>query len=199
VQEGVRQVSEIGERMLAELRRIREALEGSQPLGFGKKAQPTYIFVRHHQVGGETFLWDSRDKVEGQNVPIRERDLTGYLVNLWRFDREDEATGERVPKLNVQIRADRDYVIQTGFHTNFSRSLLTGLLELEPEALKEPLTLVVEDNVGSRARATVFCRVESRGARMTPTLSCEVKPEVLYDEVVARFGYKDPYAGESEG
>ncbi len=113
--------------MLAELRRIREALEGPQPLGFGKKAAPTYVFVRHHEAGGETYLWYSRDKQEGQNVSIRERDLTGYLVSVWRFDRGDDATGEAVPKLNVQIRADKDYVVQTGFTTNFSKTLLAGL------------------------------------------------------------------------
>lgn len=151
--------------MLAELRRIREALEGAQPLGFGKKAQPTYVFVRHHSANGETYLWYSRDKTEGQNVPIRERDLTGYLGGVWRFDREDDATGEAVPKLNVQIKADKDYIIQTGLTTNFARTFLTGLLGLEQGALKETLTLVVEDNTGSKARATVFCRVESRGVR----------------------------------
>lgn len=48
--------------MLKELRRIREALEGAQPLGFGKKAQPTYVFVRHHSVGSETYLqWQEDD------------------------------------------------------------------------------------------------------------------------------------------
>lgn len=40
-------VSGVGERMLAELKRIREALEGAQLLGLGKKAQPMYVFVRH--------------------------------------------------------------------------------------------------------------------------------------------------------
>jgi hypothetical protein len=187
-------MSDVGERMLLELRRIREALEGSQPLGFGKKVGPTYVFVRHHDVGSETYLWYSRDKQEGQNVPIRERDLTGYLVSVWRFDRGDDATGEAVPKLNVQIRADKDYVVQTGFSTNFAKTLLTGLLQLEPGALEEPLMLVAEDNAGSRARPTVFCRVESRGVRMTPTLDREVKPEALYDEVIAKFGFGDPYA-----
>lgn len=62
-------MSEVGHLMLAELRRIREALEGVQPLGFGKKVQPTYVFVRHHSVGTETYLWYTRDKNEGQNVP----------------------------------------------------------------------------------------------------------------------------------
>ncbi len=99
-----------------------------------------------------------------------------------------------MPKLNVQIRADKDYVVQTGFSTNFAKTLLTGLLQLEPGALEEPLTLVAEDNAGSRARPTVFCRVESRGVRMTPNLSREVKSETLYEEVIARFGFSDPYA-----
>ena len=134
-------MSDIEQQMLVELRRIREALEGNQPLGFGKKAQPTYIFIRHHNVGGETYLWYSRDKTEGQNMPIRERDLTGYLVGVWRFDRGDNTTGEAVPKLNIQVRADRDYVIQTGFTTNFARTFMAGLLGLDLDALKEPLTL----------------------------------------------------------
>ncbi len=90
-------------------------------------------------------------------------------------------------------------MVQTGFSTNFAKTLLTGLLQLEPEALDEPLTLVAEDNAGSRARPTVFCRVESKGVRMTPTINREVKPEALYDEVLERFGFGDPYgAGEGE-
>ncbi len=40
-------MSEIAERMLYELRRIREALDGTQPLGFGKRQEPAYIFVTH--------------------------------------------------------------------------------------------------------------------------------------------------------
>lgn len=36
-------MSDIGQQMLVELRRIREALEGNQPLGFGKKAQPIHL------------------------------------------------------------------------------------------------------------------------------------------------------------
>ncbi len=187
-------MSDVGEKMLFELRRIREALEGSQPLGFGKKVGPTYVFVRHHDVGGETYLWYSRDKQEGQNVPVHERDLTGYLMSVWRFNRGDDTTGEAVPKLNVQIRADKDYIVQTGFSTNFAKTLLAGLLQLEPGALEEPLTLVAEDNAGSRARPTVFCRVESKGVRMTPTLNRNVDPETLYDEVLERFGFGDPYA-----
>ena len=49
-------MSDVGERMLFELRRIREALDGSQPLGFGKEVGPTYVFVRHHEMCGETYF-----------------------------------------------------------------------------------------------------------------------------------------------
>lgn len=68
------------------------------------------------------------------------------------------------------------------------------MFQLEVEALIEPLTLIVEDNVGSRARLAVFCQVVSRGVRMTSTLSRNVKPEVLCDELLAQFGFEDPYA-----
>ncbi len=193
-------MSDVAVQLLAELRRIRECLEDSQPLGFGKKTQPVYVFVKLVQEGPLTYVWYSRDKSEGQNVPILERDLTGYLVNVWRYERSDSATGERVPKLNVQVRADRDYLIQTGMQTNFSRSFLAGLLELEPGALKEPLTLVVEDNLGThqRGRPTVFCRVESRGVRMTPIFDRSTSHEKLYQQVIAKFGFIDPYLSGEE-
>ena len=186
-------MSSVGKAMLVELRRIRESLEGTYNLGFGKRAQPTHVFVRHHEVNGETCLWYSRDKTEGLNVPIRERDLTGYLKSVWRFDRGDEATGEVVPKLNIQIAADKDYIVQTGFATNFAKTFLAVLLEMELKALAEPMTLMVEDNAGSKARATVFCRVESKGVRMAPSVNREVSMEDLYNEARARFGFTDPY------
>ncbi len=52
-------------------------------------------------------VWYGRDKHEGVNHPIEERDPTGYLVNVWRFDRVDATTQEKVPRLNIQVRADK--------------------------------------------------------------------------------------------
>ena len=182
-------MSEVGERMLQELRRIREALEGAQPLGFGKKAQPVYVFVKH----SPECLWYTRDKHEAQNVPISERDLTGYLQGVWRFDREDQSTGAQVPKLMLLVHADRDYVIQSGLETNFSKSFLAGLLELPTEALQEPLTLLVEDNTGGRGRPTVFARLEWRGTRMTPAFNRSVVVEELLAQVQAKFDLGSPF------
>ena len=185
-------MNDVGERMLQELRRIREALEGAQPLGFGKKAQPVYVFVKH----SPECLWYTRDKHEGQNIPVLERDLTGYLRGVWRFDRADQGTGESVPKLMLLVHADRDYVIQSGLETNFSKSFLAGLLELPTEALQEPLTLLVEDNTGGKGRPTVFARLEWRGQRMTPTFNRTVVVEDLLVQVQATFGLGSPFGAE---
>ena len=126
-----------------------------------------YVFVKH---SSESF-WYRRDKHEAQNVPVTERDLTGYLREVWRFDRENQGTGYSVPKLMLLVHADRDYVVQSGLETNFSKSFLAGLLELPPEALQEPLTLLVEDNTDGRRWPTVFARLEGRGTRMTPAFT----------------------------
>lgn len=185
-------MSDIGQAMLSELKRIREALEASQSLGFGKRKTPSYIFVKQFHENNQTFVWYQRDKNDKRNQPIPERDLTGYIRNVWRYDRTDEATGEKVPRLNIAVHADKEYVVQTGFHTNFSKTFLSALLELDKTALEEPVTLVVETNEGSRHRPTLFCRLEWRGKRMTPELSKD--PEELYEQAVERFGFSNPYA-----
>ncbi len=185
-------MSEVGERMIRELQAIRRVLETSQPLGFGKKAQPVYVFVKHSPES----LWYSRDKAAQENVPISERDLTGYLVNVWRFERRDDATGEVVPKLMVQVHADREYIIQSGLETNFSRSLLAGLLELEVDDLKNPITLVVEDNAGGRGRPTVFARLELQGQRLKPAFDRTVVVQELLEGAQVRFGFSSPYTSD---
>lgn len=184
-------MSDVGSQMLFELRRIRELLEQGRPLGFGKKQEPTFVFIRHSPES----LWYSRDRREAENVPIPERDLTGYLKNVWRYDRIDQNTGESVPKLMLELHADKHYIIQTGMDTNFSKSLLAGLLELSPENLDKPVTLVVEDNAGGRGRPTVFARLEVAGVRVKPTFDRTVVPDELLAEVQARFRFESPVAG----
>lgn len=188
-------MSDVASQMLLELRRIRELLIGNQPLGFGKKQSRTYIFIRHSQES----LWYTRDRHEGVNVPIAERDLTGYLRNVWRYDRPDSSTDDIVPKLMIEIDADRPYVIQTGMETNFSKSFLAGLLELSPEDLSEPVTLVVEDNEGGRGRPTVFARLEVRGQRVKAAFNKTLVADELLAEVQERFGFASPFTATGSG
>ncbi len=181
--------------MLAELVRIREALEREQTLGFGKKEEPTYLFVRHPKnVEDADHLWYWRDKHQRVNHPIYESDLTGFIRSVYRRDRSD-AGGDTVALLNVLVHADKPYVLQTGFFTNFSISLLAAFNELEPNDLAEPVTLVADLSPGRRSRPTVFCRVERRGERLLPTFSKKDDVGRLYDAVVAKFGFSNPLGG----
>ena len=191
-------MSEVGERMVAELVRIREALERGQTLGFGKKEEPTYIFVHHPKSAEDVdHLWYWRDKHQRVNHPIRESDLTGFLRSVYRRDRSD-VSGDVVPLLNVSIDADKPYVLQTGFFTNFSISLLAALNELEQGDLTEPVTLVADLSPGRQSRPTVFCRVERRGRRLSPVWSKKDDVQGLYDAVVEKFGFTNPL-GAAEG
>ena len=187
-------MSDVGKAMLLELRRIRELLEQGQPLGFGKKQEPTFVFIRHSPES----LWYSRDKQEGENNLIFERDLTGYIRNVWRFDRVDQNTGENVPKLMLEVQADKAYIIQSGLETNFSKSLLAALLELDPDKFKKPVALIVEDNTGGRGRPTVFARLEVSGVRVKPALSKTLVADKLLEEVQERFGFSSPYTESRE-
>ncbi len=39
----------------------------------------------------------------------------------------------------------------------------------------------------------MFCRVESKGVRMTPVLEKGIESQKLYEQVAERFGFVDPY------
>ena len=75
--------------------------------------------------------------------------------------------------------------------------LLTAKLPSPSQpALKEPVTLVVETNEGSRHRTTLFCCVEWRGTHRTPVAGRGREPKELFEQAVARFGFVNPYAEE---
>ena len=101
--------------------------------------------------------------------------------------------GDDGQELMLLMHADKDYVIQSGLETNFSKSLLAGLLELPAEALQEPLTLIVEDNAGGRGRPTVFVRLEWRGQRMAPAFNRSALFEELLARAQQKFGLGSPF------
>jgi hypothetical protein len=182
-------MSDIGHAMLHELRRIRELLEQNQPLGFGKKRELHHLFVRHQHIDGQEIVWYLRSRLEAKNIPVFERDLTGYLTNVQRYDRSDDRTGQVVPRLHLHLHADQDYVIHTGLHTNFAKSFLAATIMLEPEDLHSPVTLVAETNTGSPHRPTVFCRLELHGRRLQPDLTTSVDTTSLLEAVRNRFAF----------
>lgn len=187
---------DIGERLLAEIKGLRDDLRllraslGLGPaLGFGTLEQPLYLFINSNWWKEEASYLLYTKRVGENRVPITARDLTAYLKNVYRREQQSAQTGKFSPVLNVELQADRRYILQTGFYTNVSISLLAALAELEREALASPITLLFETSPGKRSYGTVFCRVIVNGQRLNPQFDKQTDVKALYTAVTERFGF----------
>ena len=176
-------------------------------LGFGKRARsadggevPTYLFINQPNnplTGNPSDFWYWRSEGEGINHGVQDDDLTGFVKSVYRRESVDKATGKSKPVLNVHVAADKVYVLQTGFYTNFSSSFLAALAELPTEAVSEPLTVRVEQTPGRNSYPTTFCQLEWRGKRV------ERRPDsglnkMLLARVQERFGFSNPLETDRE-
>ena len=76
----------------------------------------------------------------GQQAPLSERALTGYITDVT----VEEVTRRNKPttKLNVKVKTQTTtYLVSGGYDTCFAKSLLASLTAITPEALKNPVTL----------------------------------------------------------
>lgn len=97
-------------------------------------------------------LWYSFQ--DGVVSPIAAAALTGYLTDL-KFE-EVERRGRSIWKLLTHIRADRPYIIESGYESHFSKGLLMAIASLTPEQAQQPLTLYPQPGSDE---AVLFCRV----------------------------------------
>jgi hypothetical protein len=139
------------------LQRILEAIEAqaqpSQPLGFGHPPKPRYIYANRQYSDCLWYFWNG---AKSEHEPIVHHALTGIVTKV---DVEaKEFRGKPDPKLNVHVMADRAYVIQAGFETQFARGLLYSLHQL-PD-LSRPITIAVE---AGDTEQVLFCRVYQSG------------------------------------
>jgi hypothetical protein len=196
--------------VMEELRAVKGMLEGvvqglarekvaPEELGFGKRPRNggeafTYLFINQPNsplTGDPNDFWYWRSESEGVNHGVKDEDLTGFITSVYRRDSIDRKTGKAKPVLNVQISADKPYVLQTGFYTNFASSLLAGLAELPAEAVLEPLTLRVEQTPGRNSYPTTFCQLEWRGERVERIPDSSLNKDRLV-QIQERFGFKNP-------
>ncbi|MEH2458287.1 hypothetical protein [Nostoc sp.] len=95
------------------------------------------------------YRWD-----QDQAVAITNTALTGYLKDL-RFEkckRRDKET----PKLLITIQADKTYILESGYDTHFSKSLLAAVALLRSDQILLPLTLQPQ---AGNDESVLFCRV----------------------------------------
>lgn len=133
--------------ILGELRDFKER----QLLGFAPN--PRYIYANRRY---DNCLWYFWNGARGEHEPIESNALTGIVDRLVIDEKTFKGKVER--KLNLHVDADRHYVIQTGFKTQFAQGLLYALSELPVNALSRAITIGVE---AGESDEVLFCRVTS--------------------------------------
>ena len=97
---------------------------------------PTYVYIDTNGY----YLWDHKQK---KRVPITEKGLRGHITGL---DLKDKPyRGKSVIKLLIGVTTeDKEYVIQTGINSWFSKTILIRLNDLSSEFLNKPITIGIQ-------------------------------------------------------
>lgn len=136
----------------AYLQAILQELQASkQQLGFGHSPKPQYIYANRQYAECLWYFWDGAKK---EHEPILFQALTGIIEKL--EIEEKEYKGKPEFKVNLHIKADRNYVIQSGLETLFAKGLIYTLSKLPIAAFTQPITIAVEPG---DTEQVLFCRV----------------------------------------
>ena len=136
----------------AYLQAILQELQASkQQLGFGHSPKPRYIYANRQYPDCLWYFWDGAKK---EHEPIQYQALTGIVEKL--EVEEKEYKGKPDYKVNLHIKADRNYVIQSGLETLFAKGLVYTLSKLPVTSFNKPITIAVEPG---DTEQVLFCRV----------------------------------------
>jgi len=135
------------------LQQLADLLRQKQPLGFSEAPRPRYIYCNRSQNCLWYWLNDAREA-----MPILQTALT-CLVERLEF-KQVERRGKDTWKIHLHVRADRRYILEAGYDSNFSKSLLSALSVITPPQLSQPLTIEVQ---AAESEEVLFCRVYANG------------------------------------
>jgi hypothetical protein len=130
---------------------LEELRASKQQLGFGHSPRPRYIYANRQYPNCLWYFWDG---VNNKPEPIQYQALTGIVEKLEIEQKEYKGKPDR--KVNLHIRAERNYVIQSGLETLFAKGLLYTLSRLPMEKFKSAITIAVEPG---DTEQVLFCRV----------------------------------------
>ena len=130
---------------------LNELSTSSQMLGFGHPPKPRYIYANRQYSDCLWYFWNS---AKSEHEPIEFHALTGIFERL--EIEQKEFRGKPDYKVNLHIRADRNYVIQAGYETLFAKGLLHTLSKLPVTAFIKPITIAVEPG---DTDPVLFCRI----------------------------------------
>ena len=120
-------------------------------LGLCNPPEPIYLYVKNAELGGESYLWYHYDIDREKTIPVTQRALSGYLLELRLTTKEFK--GKDNLKLDIVVSADELYIIRTGIETNFAKSFLLAASLVQD--FDKPLIIVAN----SGDENTVFCNL----------------------------------------
>jgi hypothetical protein len=128
-----------------------ELRSSKQPLGFGHPPKPRYIYANRQYSDSLWYFWNG---AKNEHEPIEFHALTGIIEKIEIEEREFR--GKPDHKINLFVRADRAYVIQSGCDTQFAKGLIYTLSKLPVEAFRQPITISVE---AGDTEQVLFCKI----------------------------------------
>ncbi len=135
------------------LQQLVDLLQQKQPLGFSDAPRPRYVYCNRSNHCLWYWLNDAREV-----VPIAQTALT-CLVEKLEF-KQVERRGKDTWKVHLSVQADRRYILEAGYDSNFSKSLLSALSVMTPQQLQQPITIEVQ---AADSDEVLFCRVYGNG------------------------------------
>jgi hypothetical protein len=124
-------------------------------LGFCESPRPKYIYCNRSQGGLWYFLSDDANRTP---QPITQPALT-CLVDRLEF-KQVERRGRETWKTHLHVKGDRLYILEAGYDSNFSRSLISALAVMTSLQLQQPITIEVQ---AAETEEVLFCRVYTHG------------------------------------
>lgn len=132
-----------------------ERLEAASNLGFGHAPVTRTIHCKRKE-NINWYIWNGPEGVE----PIFETAITGYARSL--TVKQGEYKGE--PTYNLQLLldcGDRQFVLDAGFKSQFSKGLMASLSVTPAHDLKQPVTISVRP--GTQDEKVLLCTLWSAG------------------------------------
>ena len=135
------------------LQQLVDTLQQGRNLGFGESPKARFIYCNRSNNCLWYWLNDAREV-----VPISHSALTCYVEKL-EF-RQVERRGKETWKTHLHVRGDRRYILEAGYDSNFSKSLLSALAALTPEQLQQTITIEAQ---AADSDEVLFCRAYING------------------------------------
>lgn len=121
-------------------------------LGLCNPPELIYLYVKSGEdTNAGAYLWYQYNIDTQQTIPIKERGLTGHLTALKLTSKTFK--GKENMKLDIVVQADETYVIRTGIETNFAKTFLLCVSQVQD--FSKPLVI----SVAPGNENVVFCRV----------------------------------------